>query len=272
MEDRVKKGVVIALVLLALAALGYMATHKAPRPTPDTLTETAAQLGAPQKTAEQAPAAPAPAPAPAPVPTPAVPSQAATAVATPAPAAPGEFDLATAMSERSIGRDDAPVTVIEYSSLTCSHCAHFATEILPQVKTKLIDTGKLRMIFRDFPLDAMAMKAAKLSRCAPKDKYFDFLEVLFRNAPRWLSSKNPEEALRQMGALAGMDDTYMKSCMSSVELESALANGVQEAQGKFYIKATPTFIFDYGTETLTGAQDVSKFEEVVNRLSGGKKQ
>jgi protein-disulfide isomerase len=273
LEESVKKGVVTGLVALIAIAILYMATHKPPHPAGQNVTETAAQLTTPEKSAtetakpaETTTAAPATAP-PAATPPPA----SALAMTAVVPAKPGEFDLATAMSERSLGDPGAPVTVIEYASLTCPHCAHFATEILPQVKQKLIDTGKMRLIYRDFPLDNLAMKAAQLARCAPKEKYFDLIEVIFKNRERWLASKAPEEALRQFGALAGMDESYMKTCMSSTELETSIANGLQEAQGKFYIKATPTFIFDYGVETLSGAQEESKFEEVVNRLSAGKK-
>jgi protein-disulfide isomerase len=280
----VKQGIIGAVIALLAVAILYMATHK-PTHTPEQITETASQLKSHDKTEtappakpETATAAPAtPSTALATTPPPAassvppapqgLPGQAATTIAP----KPGEFDLATAMSERSMGDPGAPVTVIEYASLTCPHCAHFATTILPEVKRKLIDTGKMRLIYRDFPLDALAMKAAQLSRCAPKDKYFNLIEVIFQNRERWLANPSPETALRQFGALAGMEEAYMKTCMESAELESAIANGLQEAQGKFYIKATPTFVFDYGTETISGAQELSKFEEIVNRLTAAKK-
>ena len=148
------------------------------------------------------------------------------------------------MADRSIGKSDAPVTVIEYASLTCPHCAHFATTILPDVKTHLVDTGKIRVIFRDFPLDATAMKAAKMARCAPQEKYFDLIEVLFRNQETWAHVADPEKAMMQLGALAGMSDEMMKKYIASKDLEDDILKSVGEAQDKFAVKATPTFVFN----------------------------
>src|SRR5262249_18524001 len=148
---------------------------------------------------------------------------------------------------------EAPVTVIEYASLTCPHCAFFTKTILAGVKAKLIDTGKLKLIFRDFPLDQHAMNAAKLARCAPPDKYFDLVEVLYRNQEQWRDSKDPEAGMMQLGALTGMSDAYMKNCMGSAELEHFILREVSDAQGKFQVRATPTFIFNYGAENFSGA-------------------
>lgn len=267
-----KKGLVIALVVAVIGIVGYMAMNPpAPREAaPSAGTETAemlAEVPAPAETEPEAPAEMAAveaqdAPAPA--------VQAAPAAVPPINTA--ELNVPLIMSERIMGDINAPVTVIEYASLTCPHCAHFATTVLPQVKAKLVETGRMRLIFRDFPLDAMAMKAAKLAKCAPQDKYFDFIEVIFRNRDRWLTSDNPEGSLMQLGALTGMTDEYMKMCMGSAELENAILQVVSDAQQKFVIKSTPTFVFEYGAESFAGAQDVSKFEEVVDRLSAGKKK
>lgn len=180
-----------------------------------------------------------------------------------------DIDVRSAMMERSMGREDAPVTIIEYASLSCSHCAHFANEILPAVKAKLIDTGKARLIFRDFPLDQVAMKAAMMARCAPADKYFNLLEVIFKNQERWIQKEDKIKAVAQLGTLAGMDEEYINACTDNVELEHALLNVVSQAQREYTIKSTPTFVFNSGAEILNGAQPVEKFEEIVNKLSGG---
>lgn len=193
--------------------------------------------------------------------------------ATPAVSAAGTVDVQAAMADRVLGEADAPVTVVEYASLTCTHCAHFATTILPEVKTRLVATGKLRIIYRDFPLDQLAMKAAKMARCAPKDRYFDLIEVLFRNRDRWIdNAKEPEKALMQLGALAGMDDATMKSCIANAEMDTALLTRMNEAQTKFSIQSTPSFVFDDGAEVISGAHPVEKFEEIVTRLSAAKKK
>jgi protein-disulfide isomerase len=250
-----KKGLVIALIIVVLGVVGFLATHPPVKQVPSAGTETAAQLA--ETPPKEAPVAAENPPETAPAP-----------VVSSVPA--GEVDVEAAMAERSLGRDDAPVTVIEYASLTCPHCAHFAADILPEVKTKLIETGKMRLIFRDFPLDQMAMKAAKMARCAPRDKYFDLLEVIFKNQTRWLTTKEPEVALSQLGALTGMDEAYIKNCMGNAELETRITVGMSEAQNKFFVKSTPTFVFNFGAESLSGAQDEAKFEEVVNRLTAGK--
>jgi protein-disulfide isomerase len=254
-----KKGVVIGLVVI-LAILGYMATHKPPRTAPPS--EVATTATAVETAAKDA--APAPAPTSAPV------AEEKKAEVAPA-VVPEKLDLEHAMAERALGDADAPVTVVEYASLTCPHCAHFATEILPQIKTKLIATGKLRLIFRDFPIDGLAMKAAKMARCAPKEKYFDLVEVLFKNRDRWINAPEPEQALMQFGALAGMSNSYMNSCIASTEMDMEITKGMNEAQTKYALKSTPSFVFDFGAEVMSGAQEAAKFEEIVDRLAAAKK-
>jgi protein-disulfide isomerase len=180
------------------------------------------------------------------------------------------IDLAAAMHDRVIGSASAPVTITEYASMTCSHCAHFATEILPQVKKLLIDTGRAKLIFRDFPLDQFAFKAAMMARCAPADKYFSLVEVIFNNQERWISNKDPLEGLAQLGALAGMDADLFKACTQNATLETAILNIMNDAQSRYDIKSTPTFVFNNGAVVLGGAQDAAKFEEIVNKLTQGK--
>lgn len=181
-----------------------------------------------------------------------------------------DIDAPKAMEDRVLGNADAPVTIIEYASMTCSHCAHFHNTILADVKKELIDTGKAKLIFRDFPLDQFAMKAAMMSRCADHGKYFDLTEVIFKNQERWIKSEDPLKSLEQLGTLAGMDVDYINACVNSAELEHGLLAKVQDAQSKYNIKSTPTFIFNDGAEQFSGAQDVSKFVEIVNKLSAGK--
>lgn len=184
-----------------------------------------------------------------------------------APAA--AVDVSAAMADRVIGDENAPVTIIEYASLTCPHCAQFATGILADVKARLIDTGKAKLIYRDYPIDRVAMTAAKLARCASEDQYFDLVEVLFKNQERWVASEDREAALMQYGALAGMSDDYMRACIGSSELEAAILASQTEAQSRFGVRSTPTFVINYGAEIIVGAQPVEKFEEAVNKLTAG---
>ena len=180
-----------------------------------------------------------------------------------------DIDVPLIMKDRVLGNPAAPVTIIEYASMTCPHCAHFANNILPTVKQQLVETGKAKLIFREFPLDQFAMKASMLARCAPMDKYYDFLEVLFRNQDRWVKSEDPLKALKQLGQLAGMEDAYMDNCMSNVELENVILARVKEAQTLYKINSTPTFVFNNGIEKLTGGATAQDFANTVNKLTPG---
>lgn len=181
-----------------------------------------------------------------------------------------KIDIAEAMKERVLGDEKAPVTIIEYASMTCKHCAQFATKVLPEVKKRLIDTGKAKLIFRDFPLDNLSLKAAMMNRCVPADRYYNLIDVVFSNQERWVHAKEPLESLAQLGALAGMDHDYFDACTNNKELETAILDGVQQAQRKYRIKSTPTFVFNDGAVIFSGALDADKFETTVNKLTKGK--
>lgn len=186
--------------------------------------------------------------------------------------ADSKIDVKAAMEERVIGKDDAPVTIIEYASLTCPHCAHFATTILPELKKQLLDTGKAKLIYRDFPFDQFALKAAMLAHCVPKDNYFQMVELLFTKQDEWTKAKEPLTVLQQFGSLAGVDGTTFKSCTENKELETAILDRMKQGQDKYKIEGTPTFVIEKGdaTDQFVGAQPVSTFEASVNKVSGGK--
>lgn len=179
-------------------------------------------------------------------------------------------NILRATEDRVIGRADAPVTIIEYASLTCPHCRKFHTEVLPTVKRELVDTGKARIIYRDYPIDNYALKAAMMARCAQTDKYFDLIEVLFQNQDKWIKSDNPLKALAQYGNLAGMDDDFIASCMTNAELESALLKRQQDGRTLYKVMSTPTLIFNLreaeNVRQLVGPEDPRQVSDVVNKL------
>ena len=177
-----------------------------------------------------------------------------------------DVDIEQAMADRSMGKEDAPVTMIEYASLTCPHCAHFSNDLLPEVKRRLIDTGKVKLVFRDYPLDTFAMKASLMARCAEPEKYFDLIEVIFKNQERWAKSQDPVKGLIQLGALAGMSEDFIKACMANEEMQSGILARVQDAQKNYKLDSTPTFIFNNGAEKMSGDKEVKDFENVVNKL------
>lgn len=183
-----------------------------------------------------------------------------------APSAAMEIDMDNALAERSIGDVDAPVTVIEYASMTCPHCARFHNDILPTVKQRLIDTGKLRLIFRDYPLDTHALKAAMMARCLDRARYFQLVEVIFKQQTSWIKGSDPLVGLKQLGALAGMEPSYVDTCVANPQLQQHVLAGMQEGQQKYKIKATPTFIFNNGAEQMEGDKNPEDFDEIVEKL------
>jgi protein-disulfide isomerase len=156
-------------------------------------------------------------------------------------------------AERSIGDAKAPVTIIEYASLTCSHCAAFEKEGLPQLKADYIDKGKVRLIFRDYPLDQYAVKAAIALRCAAPSQFWALKEHLFRTQEVWAFSKDPLTAMRQQVKLAGLSDAQLEACFNDKALEDAVLNSRLQGDSKYKIEATPTFIINDGAGRNDGA-------------------
>lgn len=148
-------------------------------------------------------------------------------------------------SDRILGREDAPVTIIEYSSLTCPHCASFHREGFQHLKQAYIDTGKVRFVYRDFPLDAIALQTAALAECLPGERYFGFLEVLFAaQADYRHDAPDPVGALTRLGRLAGLSEAKALECMGSEEGANAVLAERLAGDKEFGIESTPTFIIN----------------------------
>jgi protein-disulfide isomerase len=182
-------------------------------------------------------------------------------------AAAPKIDVAAATADRVLGNPDAPVTIYEYASMTCSHCAAFHKFGLPTIKKELIETGKAKLIFRDFPLDNFAVKAAAMARCAPADKFYPLVSMIFAEQERWVKTAAPDEAVQKIGALAGMEPEYIKACMADEDLKKAMMASMQDAQKTYAIDSTPTFIFKKGDERMMEYPDftdaIKKAEEAA---------
>ena len=186
-----------------------------------------------------------------------------------APAAAGNAPLAEAVAEMVMGRDDAPVTMVEYSSLACPHCAAFHREVLPRIKKDYIDTGKVRLVYRDFPLGGLALAAAMLARCGGRDRYFGFLEVLFRSQAQWSRSDNPRRELERVARFGGISQQDFEACLVKEPLMTNIREQAGDAKEKFGIDSTPTFIID--GEKILGARPFEDFRDAIEKALGKKR-
>jgi protein-disulfide isomerase len=168
------------------------------------------------------------------------------------------------LGEPAIGDPKAPVTIIEFASLTCPHCASFHVNTLPELEKRYIDTGKVRLVLRDFPLDEVALKASVIAHCAGPDRYPQFVQVFFAQQAVWARSDNPEQALRQLAQLGGLGADKIDACLADKSLEDAILQARLDGQQKYNLESTPSFIID--GKTHSGDQGVEKFVELIDPL------
>lgn len=177
------------------------------------------------------------------------------------------------MSERGLGDPTAAVVVTEWFSLTCPHCAAFANQALPQIKDELIKTGKARIIFRDFPLDQVALTAAMVARSLPPERYEPFIDALFASQDRWAFARgvNSTEELAKMAALAGLPRAAFDAAIGNASLKTAILAGQDEAEKVYQVDSTPTFIFN-GPKAKNrrepGGQSPVAFARIVSEAAG----
>ena len=172
--------------------------------------------------------------------------------------------LAVLPTDHVLGDPKAPITLIEYASFTCPHCAHFHTQILPELKKKWIDTGKVKLIYRDFPLDQVAAKAAQIAECAGKDKYFGVIDMIFETQSKWATASDPMADLGKSLRIAGMGDAEVKACLAN----DAVANGVvADYRGgeTLGVNSTPS-LFINGT-LYKGARSVEELDAAFAKLA-----
>jgi len=184
-----------------------------------------------------------------------------TAAFLPRIATAAEVDIEAALRPRFEGDPDAKLTMIEYSSLTCPHCASFHTGALPKIRETYIATGKLKLEMRDFPLDQYALRAAAMARCAPDARYFPLLEMLFKQQAQWSRASDPVGAIKQIGRLAGISAQQADACMTDEKLLDGILNMRLEGQRQHDVSSTPTFIV--GTRKVVGAQPFETFRDAI---------
>ncbi len=177
--------------------------------------------------------------------------------------APAETAVEAAPTDYVLGSADAPVTMIEFASFTCPHCAAFHRDVLPELKARYIDTGKVRLVFREFPLDGLALRAGLMARCAPQAQYFNIVSALFDTQQTWARAADPLASLKQLGAMAGVSATAFDACMADEAATDAIIQERLAAQETYDIRSTPTFII--GGERIEGTRSVDTYVEVIER-------
>jgi protein-disulfide isomerase len=178
---------------------------------------------------------------------------------------PGAVPAGLQITEKDhvMGKAEAAVTIVEYASMTCGHCATFHNDILPAIKTKYIDTGKVKLVYRDFPLDRVAAQAAQLAECVDRDRYFGVVATIFQTQAQWAASKEPLADLLKLLRLAGLGEAQAKACLDDAKgLEAILAE--QQGGVALGVDSTPTLFIN--GQRYSGPRTVQAFDEHLSKL------
>lgn len=187
-------------------------------------------------------------------------------VARPAAILPVQAAEDPRLTERAIGRPDAPMTVLEYFSMTCSHCGAFHRETLPRVKAELVDTGRIRLVWRDFPLDQIALRAHAVARTFPAAGFDAFVSALMATQDRWAFARGVDHKaeIGRMAALAGMPQATFDAAWADDALARAILENAQRGEREHSVRATPTFVFN--NRPVAGNIAFDRFVQEASRV------
>ena len=177
-----------------------------------------------------------------------------------------KYEITQAKTDEEIflGNKDAKIVVIEYASMTCAHCANFHKKVYPKIKENYIDTNKIKFIFRDFPLDKQALFGSVLAKCAPKEKYFDFVKLILNTQKKWISNDNTfEDKLKNIGKLAGLNENKIDNCFKDEQIVDNILKSRSTAEKKYNITSTPSLIIN---EKKYSAMSYENFEKIIESL------
>ncbi|MBF0251279.1 MAG: DsbA family protein [Alphaproteobacteria bacterium] len=171
--------------------------------------------------------------------------------------------MENALKEMSIGKADAPVVMNDYSSLTCPHCAAFHTTTLNQIKKDYVDTGKVRVVFHDFPLDRIALAAMMLTRCAGPERSVDLYDMLYQTQGNWTKSGQPLPALTALVRFYGLGEDDVLKCLENQDLMQTILDRRESASKQYGINSTPSFVID--GKKLDGNLDYGDFRKALDK-------
>ncbi len=169
-------------------------------------------------------------------------------------------------SDFYIGDPNAPVTIIEYASMSCSHCADFHNNTLNEIKEEYVDTGKVKFAFRDFPFNYPALAGSMMMRCVPNNVRYDYMNALYKLQNKWVSrdiTKTKAELYKIMQS-GGMQQEEFDSCLANVDLENDILDEVMQAQGEFNIRSTPSFIIN--GNLISGNKNIKEFRQIIDKI------
>ena len=173
--------------------------------------------------------------------------------------------LAVSQQDRVLGKLDAPITIVEYASMTCPHCAHFDKDVLPDLKKKWIETGKAKLVLRDYPLDEVALRAAMIARCAPPERFYPLVDTLFQTQEQWALAKDWRGALEKAARLAAIGKKDFDACLANKAIEDQVVQSRLIATTQLGVDSTPTF-FVNGTK-FQGAPTEQAFDQLLTGLA-----
>ena len=178
----------------------------------------------------------------------------------------GESALDITEKDFVIGNEDAKITIIEYASLSCSHCADFHVNTLETLKKEYIDTGKVRMVFRDYPFNYPALLGSMVLRCIPENYRYDYMNALFKLQTDWVNKKNKKtiQELYKIMQSGGMTKEDFNTCYSNIDNENLILEGVMAAQKDFNIKSTPSFVIN--GNLVEGNKSIKEFRQIIDKI------
>jgi protein-disulfide isomerase len=190
----------------------------------------------------------------------------AQAPAKPPPAAAAADPLALTADDRVLGKSDAPITIIEYGSLTCPHCAAFDAEVLPKLKEKWIDSGKAKLAFRPFPRDDVDLHAAAVALCVDPTRFYAFIDAIFASQEQWIAAPDHKAALARIALLGGVNKTKFDACWDDKAVGDKLLASRLVASQQLGVDSTPTFFIN--GKKFDSAPTADAFDAALTKLAG----